>query len=175
MITARINKQRQIMKTFLVQTLIFVSVIALITLIREADMLETGTTSQAPSINLETLSGAIQHVSFSKDSPKTLVYFFAPWCGVCRMSISNLESIYQSKDDVRIVVVALDFESIQDVRSFSSDLELTMPILLGDQKTKSDFQIIGYPSYYIIDEQGQVSAKSMGYSTEIGMLARLAL
>ena len=36
----------------------------------------------------------------------------------------------------------------------------------------NDYQIVGFPTYYVIDEAGNLASKSMGYSTELGMRVR---
>lgn len=100
----------------------------------------------------------------------TLVYFFAPWCSVCRASINNLDSI--DEEFTRVVVVALDYESTQSVHDFVDDVGLTRPVLLGNNEIKAIFRIKGYPSYYILDRDFRVISRDMGYTSELGLRAR---
>jgi protein-disulfide isomerase len=45
-------------------------------------------------------------------------------------------------------------------------------ILLGNEELKQQFKIQGYPTYYILDEQQKVQAKTYGYSTALGLKLR---
>ena len=88
------------------------------------------------------------------------------------MSISNLQAIYEKNDRINVIAVALDFVDQKEVFEFSSQHQLTFPIALGNEQIKAQFKIKGYPSYYVIDEENTVVAKSMGYSSEIGLFLR---
>lgn len=105
---------------------------------------------------------------------EVLVYFFAPWCSVCRLSADNLNDLRESRspDELMIISVALSYESVDEVKAFVQDLELKVPVLLGNQQQIEDYQIVGFPTYYVIDEAGKLSSRSMGYSTELGMRVR---
>jgi hypothetical protein len=56
--------------------------------------------------------------------------------------------------------------------AFTSKHQLTFPIALGNEAIKQAFAVSGYPSYYVIDEKNQITAKSMGYSAELGLYLR---
>lgn len=105
---------------------------------------------------------------------RSLVYFFAPWCAVCKLSIDNLNDIAASQPDVSVQLVALDYGSIEEVRQFIGNQSLNFPVLLGNRQTLQAWKIQAYPTYYIIDENGRITARNMGYSSELGMKVRLA-
>lgn len=102
----------------------------------------------------------------NNDTP-TLVYFFAPWCQVCKMSIANLNSLDTQK--INVVRIALDYRSSSQVIDFATATRSEGPILLGTAKIKNAFQVPAYPSYYLLDKNQRVVGRSMGYSTEWGM------
>ncbi|MDN3651523.1 TlpA disulfide reductase family protein [Thalassotalea ponticola] len=109
----------------------------------------------------------------SPDANKTtLVYFFAPWCTICHLSIGNLERVHQRNDALNIVAIALDYQSKNDVDQFVEKHALSFPILLGNEQVKQAYQISAYPSYYVLDPNGVVLHRSMGYSTELGLYLR---
>jgi thiol-disulfide isomerase/thioredoxin len=99
-----------------------------------------------------------------------LIYFFAPWCKVCSLSIGNLE--YLNSDKINIVRVALDYSNVEAVQNFAAKHNISNQILLGHEGLKQQFKIQGYPTYYIIDDQQKVMAKSFGYSTALGLKLR---
>ena len=100
----------------------------------------------------------------------TLIYFFAPWCSVCSLSIGNLE--YLDADKVNIVRIALDYSNAAEVKNFADEHNIASQILLGNKELKQQFKIQGYPTYYIMDDQQKVLAKSFGYSTALGLKLR---
>ncbi len=114
---------------------------------------------------LVSLEGETKYIS--QNGKKTLVYFFAPWCTVCAVSIGNLE--YVDEQDVNVVRIALDYRSQQDVEKFVRDNNVSGEILIGTEELKSQFNIMGYPTYYLLDENNIIVASSFGYSTAIGL------
>jgi thiol-disulfide isomerase/thioredoxin len=103
---------------------------------------------------------------------KTLIYFFAPWCSVCKMSIGNLDVI--DTEDINVVRVALDYQSVEEIQAFSDEAGVKGTVLLGGEPHKQRFNISGYPTYYILNEDLQVIKRDMGYSTSLGLKLRTA-
>jgi thiol-disulfide isomerase/thioredoxin len=102
-----------------------------------------------------------------------VVYFFAPWCFYCRASIDNLNDLVASGKLGWARVVALEYESLDDVREFIAETGVDLPVLLGSQKTTKDWQISGFPTYFVIDGKGKIVSRSVGYSTKIGLQTRV--
>lgn len=102
----------------------------------------------------------------------TIVYFFAPWCKICHVSIDNLQEFYLAHQNVEVIAVALDYQHKDEIVEFSKDHQLTFPIALGNAAVKETFKISGYPSYYILDADNNIVGKSMGYSSKFGLYLR---
>jgi len=102
-----------------------------------------------------------------------VVYFFAPWCFYCRKSIDNLDELVSSGQLAWARVVALEYESLDDVREFIRETGVSLPVLLGGPQTSNDWQIRGFPTYFVIDGDGSIVSRSVGYSTKIGLQARV--
>lgn len=83
----------------------------------------------------------------------------------------NLEAAI-SDSDINAIGIALDYKNEQEVAQFIDELKLTMPILLGDKHTQSNYKISAFPTYYVVNEQLQITARSMGYSSELGINLR---
>ena len=137
------------------------------------DMLDDGASIDAKALHLPNLPGSPS----AEATPRRLVYFFAPWCGVCHANIDNLTRIskWTNSQKVSIVLVALDWEKQDEVSQFMAKHQMTLPVLLGTEETGKSFGVRAYPSYYILDESQRVVAKSVGYSPTLGMLLRLWL
>jgi hypothetical protein len=59
----------------------------------------------------------------------TLIYFFAPWCQVCSLSISNLA--YLGPEKINIVRMALDYSHVEEVQDFANQQNITSQIFWG--------------------------------------------
>ena len=102
-----------------------------------------------------------------------VVYFFAPWCFYCRHSIDNLDELVESGNLSWARAVELDFGSLDEVREFISETDVDLPVLLGSPQTTRDWQIQAFPTYFVIDGDGQIVSRSGGYSTKIGLQTRV--
>ena len=127
----------------------------------------------APDFTLKSLDGKSYQLSELKGK-KVLIYFFAPWCSICHLSGGNLNDLRaaRSDDELEILVVGLSYEFPAEIQDFANELQLTMPVLYGNDQQIQDYKIKGFPTYFVVDEEGKVIHRSVGYSTEIGMRLR---
>ncbi|MDU0111578.1 redoxin domain-containing protein [Psychrosphaera aquimarina] len=85
----------------------------------------------------------------------------------------NVQDFYQShSEQFNVVSVALSFQSPDEIVNFMHQREYSFTTLLGNSDVSQDYKIQAFPTYYVIDTDGIVVNKSLGYSTEIGMLLR---
>ncbi len=101
-----------------------------------------------------------------------VVYFFAPWCFYCRTSIGNLDELVKNGDIAWGTVIALDYSDLAEVQEFIDETGVTLPVLMGNPQTASAWSVRAFPTYYVIDSDGQISSRSVGYSTKLGMRFR---
>jgi len=148
-------------KDFVIAGIIIVGV----TTWMQRNMLDTD--SSATNFTLNNLTGGTQELLQS--SEKTLIYFFAPWCFACKFSMSNLDSV---SDSIRTVAVALDYQHHSEVSEFVENIEVSVPVLLGNAEIAASYKVSAYPSYYVIDNNGKILDRSMGYSSLAGLLWR---
>jgi len=138
-------------------------------MIKESDMLDNKSNTSTFDFVLPTTVGETVALTSNQN---TVIYFFAPWCQICHASIDNLQSVFQRNQQLNVIAVALDFMDQEEVEKFVAKHQLTFPIAYGNEEVKQAYKIAAYPSYYVINEQNIVIAKSMGYSTEIGLYLR---
>jgi len=155
---------------WIVYGFVLVGAFWLITSWQTRNMLSTDGSITIPPVTLPTLSG--ETAALAPDTTRqTLVYFFAPWCSICRLSMSNLDGLNDSA--VNIAVVALDYTNIEEVQEFVASVGLEQEILLGNDQLRALFEINAYPSYYILDEKFRVVSRDMGYTSEFGLRRRV--
>ena len=110
-----------------------------------------------PDFELQSLVGSSHRLHASDGA--VFLYFFAPWCTVCRFSISNLNDLPSSstKNDAKVYAVALDWNNVGEVEGFAKT-KLEVPVLLGNRGTAKDFRIQAFPTYYVLDGSKKVVA-----------------
>lgn len=141
-----------------------------ITAWQQRDMLEADGSVYIEQQNMVSLDGEVVPL-LATDKPN-LVYFFAPWCQICALSIGNLD--YLNSDEINIVVVALDYTTQEEVAKFVNTHQVESEVLMGNFEIKQAFSVQGYPSYYLIDKDQKVVSSSYGYSTALGLKLREA-
>ena len=129
--------------------------------------------SAAPSFSLQTLSNKIIEYK-GANNKKTILYFFSPWCSVCKITSMNINSLRRARDKsaLNIYAVALSWKSKQEVEKFAQKHSLNVPVLLGDSSISKDYKISSFPTIYIIDKNGIISHRLVGFTTGVGLKLR---
>lgn len=125
----------------------------------------------APETIRALLDGSAE-VSAIRPGEAGVVYFFAPWCFYCKTSIGNLDDLVADGRIAWGTAVALDYENIAEVEEFIRETGVSLPVLLGDPRVAADWSVRAFPTYYVVDAEGRISSRSVGYSTRLGMWAR---
>ncbi len=121
-------------------------------------------------LSAPTLEGAFYDLR-EHAAPVTLVYFFAPWWHIYAASASNIKHLRNLRSDheLRILMVALDWQTRTEVQEYADHHEIMVPVLLGDTKIAADWNIYALPTYYILDGHNRVIHRDLGYSTFVGL------
>ena len=147
----------------------FVAMLLLFYAYQTHGLLPTGE-QPAPPLVAPLLSGNSYDLN-EDGSEATLVYFFAPWCNVCAASSGNIGLLRELKNqaDLEIVMVALDWKTTAEVQEYVKRHEISVPVVLGDRKIASDWNIYAFPTYYLLDSKRGVARRDLGYSTLAGL------
>lgn len=113
-----------------------------------------------------------ESISLDAQGKTTVLYFFAPWCQICHVSIGNLQTLYEHNEQINVIAIALDYTSKDEVLDFTQQHQLTFPVAFGSETVKQALEITGYPSYYVINKDNTIVRKSMGYSSTLGLYLR---
>ncbi|WP_430461927.1 TlpA family protein disulfide reductase [Thalassolituus sp. LLYu03] len=153
------------------ELLVFVLLLTGASLWLSRHMLASGVT--APAVSLPDLAGNTYSLNWAPapQTERTLVYFFAPWCGVCRISMPGLNLLPQDPT-VQVVAIALDWETQTEVAAFVQSTGYRGTVLMGTADSARDWQIKGYPSYYVVSRDGLIEHADQGLSTPPGLWLR---
>ncbi|MBW3139067.1 TlpA family protein disulfide reductase [Ferrimonas balearica] len=92
---------------------------------------------------------------------RQLLYLFAPWCQICDLTIDHVDALRESGRAVHLV--ALSFEDRAEVAEFLDGHPELGPVWLGNNQLARDYQVPAFPAYVIVDEEGSVLARRVGY------------
>jgi len=102
-----------------------------------------------------------------------LIYFWANWCPVCNITSGNISNISK---DYAVITVATTSGDAAEVGAYLQENELDMPVVMDESGDLArNWGVFGLPGIFIIDSEGAINYATMGYSTEIGLRARMAL
>ena len=128
-------------------------------------------TGTPPALAAKTITG--ESVVNRIASGQGLIYFWAHWCGVCRMM---QEPVSQVLKDYPGVTVALKSGTEDSVKRYLNDQGLDWPVVNDARGTIGDrYGVRGVPAVFVLNPEGNIVFTSSGYSTELGLRIRLWL
>lgn len=96
-----------------------------------------------------------------------LINFFTTWCPPCRQEIPSLKKLqdeYGTKG-FSVIGISLDESSSKIVVKFIKKMKITYPVAMADDTVNRDFGgVIGIPSSFLIDQEGNVAKRYDGYA-----------
>jgi len=128
-----------------------------------------------PPLSLPTLDGGRSSLADLAGKP-TLVVFWAPWCGVCAAEADNLARVQGLVGDrARVVTVAAEYDRVDDVTAYVARHDIDLPVLLGGKRAARDWRVSAFPTAFVLDKDGQISHRIVGYTSTLGLFVRLML
>lgn len=128
-------------------------------------------TGQPPVIYQQTLSGKDVMDNLSKGP--AIIYFWAEWCGVCKMMQQAVSGVVVNYP---VMTVAVKSGSVNTVQEYLHDENLHWEVVndpLGE--IAEEYQARGVPSIFFLDKKGEIVLTSTGYTSEMGLRLRLWL
>lgn len=95
-----------------------------------------------------------------------LVNFWATWCPPCLEEMPALQQLHETRKDLVILGIAMEYQDKEYVKQFADDLLVTFPIVLGDNRIAAQIgKIPGLPTTYLYNPDGRVVAQNVGALT----------
>ncbi|MCY9657166.1 TlpA disulfide reductase family protein [Paenibacillus chondroitinus] len=122
--------------------------------------------NRAPDFELQSLEGKPVKLSDFKGK-KVLLNFWATWCPPCRTEMPHMEKFYKEFQNADTVVLAVNLtmteKSADDVPKFVDAFGLTFPVVKDEKgEVSGNYEVMAYPTSYIIDSQGIIRDKFQG-------------
>lgn len=121
----------------------------------------------------------IDHQVVSNESLKgkaTMMVVWAPWCGVCKFESPNVSRVHRWMGErANVVSLAIGYRDYASITGFVRDHRVDYPVLVGNEDIEEALKIQRLPTVFFFDEQGEVTFRTSGYTTTLGLLVRLWL
>jgi peroxiredoxin len=134
----------------------------LLTLVRAPAPLQ----QTAPDFVLPDLTGQVVRLSQLKGKVVVL-NIWATWCPPCRKEMPTMELLYQKMKGADFVMLAAsqDVDGKNAVGPYLQERGLTFPVLLDiSGEVGKKYGVTGYPETFIIDRQGTIVHRHIGYN-----------
>ncbi len=151
----------------------FLILFGAITAYQTRNLLPSG--GMSPDFTVHTLDNKIVTLADVTGKPK-LLYFCAPWCGVCKAQSSNISALHKKHGDkYNIYGIALDYGTDEALLQHIQDNNIDYPTLTGGRGTAGLFNINTFPTMYVLSSDGEIKNTVIGYTPTLTLRARLAL
>ncbi len=106
-----------------------------------------------------------------------IVNYWATWCELCKIELPHLVALHESNKDADIVVVGINFESIdtKSLKAFVAENAIPYPVLRSEPIRTTPLGLVpALPTTYIIDPNGEIVAGEVGLVTRENLEAFIA-
>ena len=147
------------------EILVFIAVLTGIRSWQQRDVPE----GLAPILAGRLLDGKV----FERGRGPILVHFWATWCPICRTDQASIEELSGGH---RVITVALKSGNDREVAQYMKREGLDFPVLNDpDGLISSEWGVHAVPASFVLDGKGKIRFVEFGYTTGIGLRARLWL
>jgi thiol-disulfide isomerase/thioredoxin len=119
--------------------------------------------SLVPDFKLNDLNGRAFRSSQLQGSI-VLLDLWATWCEPCIADIPMLNRVHEKFGSRGLKVVSIAVESgwAKDIKPHVAKLGIKYPVLVGTEKIVEQYEMIGFPTTYLIGRDGKLVKKYLG-------------
>jgi peroxiredoxin len=126
----------------------------------------------APALAGTDLDGQAVSLDDYKGKP-LLLHFWATWCGVCKVEQHNIDALTR---DLPVLSVASQSGDASEVASFVREHGIAPRVVVDPESALARrFGVHAFPATFVIDADGHIRHVEVGYTTELGLRARMWL
>ena len=112
-----------------------------------------------------------QTIKVGAGDTATLVAFWATWCPVCKAEEGNIVAVAK---DHRVIPVAMQSGDAATVLKHLKERGIDLPQLIdADGRHALNWRVRGVPTHFVVDANGIIRFRVVGYATTWGLKARL--
>jgi peroxiredoxin len=135
---------------------------------KHKEVLKKPTREKAPDFILVGISG--ENVRLSDYRGKVIILdFWDTWCSPCKIEIPGFVKLQKEwgDKDVQIIGIAFAKQGLKAVQNFADNYCINYPVGICDQQTYDSYgPITGIPTTFIIDREGGIYKKYIGFRPE---------
>ena len=90
----------------------------------------------------------------------TVLYFWATWCGACKLTSPTVEAFAKSHPDINVLAVADDDPAA--VQAYLQDTPRQFRVALGNRATMQAYHIRALPTTVLLDAAGKIVWSRIG-------------
>lgn len=127
----------------------------------------------APTLQAATITGETLDLAALRQDEPVLVFFWATWCGVCD---TMDEAVAAVAEDHRVVSVAASSGTPAAIAAHMEEEGIAgaFPVISDPQGVLATQWGVGaFPTLFIVNPDGEIVATEVGFTTGLGMRARL--
>ena len=126
----------------------------------------------APALAGIDLAGTSQSLQAYRGAP-VLLHFWATWCGVCKIEQSNIDAL---AGDLPVLSVASRSGTTSQVAEYVRTHAVAPSVISDpDGALARRFGVGAFPTTFVLDGDGRIRHAEVGYSSELGLRARMWL
>ena len=118
----------------------------------------------APDFTLSRVNGG--EVTLSELRGKVVILdFWATWCPPCVKGVPEFVELYNKYNSKGLDIVGISLDrGISVVKRFMAKYKVSYPVVMAERQVVDFYQPAYIPTTYIIDRQGRVATKVVGYN-----------
>lgn len=126
----------------------------------------------APGFQSQLLGGEQVSLTDYRGRP-LLLHFWASWCRVCRLEQGAIRAVAQ---DWPVLTVAMHSGDAGSVRRYLTEQGLSWATIVDEEGVLARrYGVRGVPTSFVLDPNGEIRFREVGYTTAWGLRARLWL
>ncbi|MDG4812327.1 redoxin domain-containing protein [Hydrogenovibrio sp. 3SP14C1] len=125
----------------------------------------------APTLQTESITGKAIHLKDYQGKP-VMVHFWATWCPICEFERDGIEAIAK---DYAVINIATQSNDDEGLLTYANVHNMNADIIVNDfdGTLMKQFGARAVPATFIIGPEGKIEFVEVGYSTSLGLKARL--